>query len=641
MTAARELTPEAPAALRLSVTPSPDVQTLPFSALRRSALNPRKRFDQAALIELAANIYQRTPRDEQGIILGTGIMQNLTARPHTEDGCAEIAAGERRYRAVELLVQGLTLSIQGGTDPNGRPVMVDVFCQLPDTYPMPVRIEALTDADLIEAATVENIQREDMTPLEEADAYMALSAAGRSVEYIALKYGKHPSTVKSRIDLASGLGKEGRKMLENEQITLEHAKVICTTTGALRRSLTEQARNGATVSTLKHLVKNGAFLVENALFDVEASGLRIEGGALLGNIPEKFADHKKALAAQVEALEAIKATEEASGTWEGGVVIVPVESEYAHLPSRDWIQNTQRPEGVPGLLALVYSTVTGKTAQYGNVARLSDVQAYRQKQREEAERAAQERRAAQGEATPATATGAASFTPSTPSVPGKVREAAHEIGHQTRAQALDGYLATHPYACLALACETLMQSSGYHSSYNLMGLKVTGRKPTPLTEESRALAQQLQERFPLMFKLDEQSGELKYSPNPLAGRISPFDELTAEGVTVDDLMAVFTYFTHRQVGEWESHVSRPRSALNTFAAKIGADEDVQRRFVLTAEYLNAYTTVDLHALIDAMPEACRPAGRHGVNKKELVALILEKAPALRAAGWLPDLVKFK
>ena len=116
MTAAQQLTP----AIQLNLVPvSTSVELVPFSSVRRSPLNPRKTFNAAALIELARNIYERTPRDERGTITGSGIMQNLMGRPCAEG--VEIAAGERRQRAVELLVSDLTIEVQTGQDANGRP----------------------------------------------------------------------------------------------------------------------------------------------------------------------------------------------------------------------------------------------------------------------------------------------------------------------------------------------------------------------------------------------------------------------------------------------------------------------------------------------------------------------------------------
>ena len=629
MTAATPLT--APSALRLtSPVPGPEVTTIPFSAVRRSPLNPRKRFDPAPLVQLALSIYQRTVFDSAGQVIRSGIEQHLLGRP-AEAGAVEIAAGERRHRAVELLIQGLTAQIQRGEDANGRPVMQDVFYQVTEHYPLPFRIEPMTDAELIELATLENSQRQDMTPMEEADAFLALIGAGRTPEYVASKYGLHPATVRSRIQLAAGLGREGRKLLDDGRITLEHAKIISATSGALKKSLTAQAQHGASVAILKRVIQSGAFLVDNALFDVENSGLRIEEG-LLGDFPAKFSDHKAALTAQLEALERLRAQETSRLDPDGqpqwaAVEIVPTESEYANLDNRDWVEPHRLPSGMKGGLVLTYSTATGKHQRFEGVARRRDVMIcqHEAQQARDAERAQ--------------ATGSNSkeepLSPPLLSAAPAIREAAHEIGHQTRCLALDGYLATHPQMCLALACQSLIQSERHTSHRNLMGLKVSGRREVPMTPEGRALGQRLTERFPALFAITD--GHFTHRS---AFNFDVLEDLTHEGVSQDDLLAVFTYFTHRQTGAWEQSRGRAPSEVVAFAAQIGADADLPNRFTLTADFLNAYTAEGLHALMATMPEAARPAGAFKASKKELVALILEKAAPLKAAGWLPDVVKF-
>ncbi|WP_420594318.1 ParB/RepB/Spo0J family partition protein [Deinococcus sp.] len=631
MTAAHELTTTAHP-LRLSV-PTPEVVTLPFNAVRRSPLNPRKKFDLPPLVRLAVSIYQRTVFDDAGQVLRTGIEQHLLGRP-AEGDTAEIAAGERRHRAVKLLIDGLHTEIQEGEDANGRPVMREVFYQVGPDYPMPFKIQPLTDAELIELATLENSQRQDMTPMEEADAFLALIGAGRTPEYVASKYGLHPNTVKSRIQLAGGLGREGRKLLDEGRITLEHAKIISTTSGALKKALTEQAQHGASVAILKRMIHAGAFLVENALFDAEKSGLRIEEG-LLGDFPAKFSDHRAALTAQLEALERLSAEEAATTTPDGqprwaAVEIVTIEGEYADLDPREWAMRFQLPEGMKGSLILTYSTQTGKHQRIEGVARRRDVWVFEEEARQarEAERAE--------DAGNGSAPQEAPLSPPPPSTAPAIREAAHEIGHQTRCQALNGYLASHPQMCLALACQSLIQAERHMSHRSLMGLKVSGRREVPMTPEGRALGQTVAERFPLLFVLKD--NQLSHRD---AFKFDVLEELTHPDVTAADLLAVFAYFTHRQTGAWEEARSKPSSAVAAFAEQIKADADLIQRFTLSADFLNAYTAEGLHALMATMPEAARPAGTFKASKKELVALIVEKAAALKQAGWLPGLITFK
>lgn len=631
MTAAEQIT--APAPLRL-VTPesAADVVNVPFSRTRRSSLNPRKRFDHDKLVELAASIFQRTRFDAAGNVIRTGIEQNLIGRPSTaESGMVELAAGERRQRAVELLVQGLTVQVQTGEDANGRPIMGEAFYQVTDSYPVPFRIEEMTDAELIEVATLENSQRQDMTPMEEADAFLALIGAGRTADDVAVKYGLHVNTVKSRVQLAAGLGREARKLLDDGAINLEQAKVIASTSGAMKKSLTEHARNGNSVSTLKNLVKAGAFLVENARFDVEASRLRIDEGGLgmLGDFPAKFADHKTALNKQLEALELLKAQEEERGVW-GKVEIVTVESAYANLPTNEWVTP---PHGMTHNLALICSSTTGKVAESSLYVRHADAQAFKREQAEAA-RAAQAQAAAAGEGETGGSTASAAHTPSPSSGP-KIREAAHVMAHQTRAQAIQGHLATDPRMCLALACESLAKTTICRSGGGAMEISLRGVKEVPLTGEGRALAADLALTFGTVFTTDE-GGRLTYRSMGFDVQ----DALTAPEVQTEDLLKLFAYLTHQQVGDWEHNLNDTPRRVKRLAEQLDVTGSVQERFTLSAAYLDSYTVDALLKLIETMPEGLRPVGLMKASKKEIVGLILEKAPALKGAGWLPDLVKF-
>lgn len=624
MTAAHQLTATDTVTLRLA-TPavSADVVLIPFNQTHRSGLNPRKTFHEGRLKELAQSIYEHTTFGTDGGVLETGIQQNLLGRPHREEG-VEIAAGERRQRAVELLVQGFEGQMADGEDSNGRPRTKAVWMQVGADYPLPFNVKALTDAELIELATLENDQREDMTLMETADAFMALKGAGRDEAYIGLKFGKHPSTVRELIRLAAGLGKEGRKLLEQGQISAEQAKLIASTSGALKKSLVDQAKHGASLAVLKNLLKQGCFPVEHAVFDVQQSGLRIDEGGLLGDFPAKFNDTKAALNAQAEALERIKAEAEATGAWHE-VVVLAVESEYGYLPGNEWVASWSRPEGVPPCLVLAYSTANGKAVRHEGVARADAVRAWRQQQQDAA-------RAAAG-TSPAQDT---SSRAATPDDTGKgVREAGHVTGHQVRSMALDAYFATHERECLALACVTLLQALTSGASRTLMGIRLVGRKPSPYTAETQELASRVAALFPDVFTPTDE-GTFKISRD-----VDLYGVLTAEHVTTAQLVSLFTLLTHREVGAWEHNVSRPGRDLNAFAHKIGAAEDVKRHLTLSAEFLQAYRADDLMGLIATMPESQRPAPKHNASKKDIVALILEKADALKEAGWTPDLVKFQ
>ena len=109
-----------------------EYRNLPLVSLTESATNPRRSFDQTALGELADSIKTQ------------GILSPLVVRPIGQD--FEIVAGARRYRAAQLA--GLETA--------------------------PVRIVELTDAQALETSIVENLQRRDVHPLDEANGFAAL-----------------------------------------------------------------------------------------------------------------------------------------------------------------------------------------------------------------------------------------------------------------------------------------------------------------------------------------------------------------------------------------------------------------------------------------------------------------------------------
>src|ERR1700746_3516315 len=117
-----------------------EYRNLPLLTLTESPANPRRAFDESALSELAESI--RTQ----------GVLSPLLVRPKGQS--YEIVAGARRYRAAQL----------AGLDS------------------LPVRIVELTDAQALETSIVENLQRRDVHPLDEATGYVSLLHLDYSVE---------------------------------------------------------------------------------------------------------------------------------------------------------------------------------------------------------------------------------------------------------------------------------------------------------------------------------------------------------------------------------------------------------------------------------------------------------------------------
>lgn len=186
--------------------PSSTVQKMPFWRLSPSPLNPRKHARSTETITQLANS-----------ILAHGILQNLVVRPREKEGHYEIAAGEGRWLAVKELLE------RGAVD---------------EDYELPVAVKALTDDDMIEIGLIENIQRNDLHPLDEAEAYLQLynsrlqtdgkAAAAECVEYLAAKVNRSKRYIQKRIRLARDLLPAWRQQLSDGKLSVSVANVLAT-----------------------------------------------------------------------------------------------------------------------------------------------------------------------------------------------------------------------------------------------------------------------------------------------------------------------------------------------------------------------------------------------------------------------------
>src|SRR6267143_1451580 len=139
-----------------------EYMTVPIAELVESSTNPRKVFDQSFLEELAESIRNR------------GFLSPLLVRPVNNH--LEIVAGAQRYRAAKLA--GLEVA--------------------------PIRLKAMTDLEAQEAQQIENVQRKDVHPFEEAQGYRTLlgfEGANYTIEKLAARIGKRPEDVAERLKL--------------------------------------------------------------------------------------------------------------------------------------------------------------------------------------------------------------------------------------------------------------------------------------------------------------------------------------------------------------------------------------------------------------------------------------------------------
>lgn len=159
--------------------------TLPLSEIVPNKDQPRKTFDEAALDELADSIRQH------------GILQPLLVRPIATGGY-QLVAGERRWRASK------------------RAGLKEV----------PVVVKELSDTETMEIAIIENLQREDLNPIEEAEGLQALiDKCGFTQEQVAVSVGKSRPAIANSLRLLK-LPSEVRDMAKNGEISAGHARAL-------------------------------------------------------------------------------------------------------------------------------------------------------------------------------------------------------------------------------------------------------------------------------------------------------------------------------------------------------------------------------------------------------------------------------
>lgn len=166
------------------------IKTVKLSELVPSKANPRTVMDAAALEGLAASIKT------------DGLLQNLVVRKKGKK--YEIISGERRYRALKLLEK--RGDIDGG-------------------YLVPVDVRGVDADDALRLATVENIQREALPPMDEAEAFVRMAADGADLADIAAKAGVSEATVKRRLALAA-LCDEAKEAVRSGSISLSVAEAL-------------------------------------------------------------------------------------------------------------------------------------------------------------------------------------------------------------------------------------------------------------------------------------------------------------------------------------------------------------------------------------------------------------------------------
>ncbi len=189
------------------------------SRIRPNAAQPRRHFDEAGLQDLAASIREK------------GVIEPLIIRRSPSSNGFELIAGERRWRAAQMA--GLE--------------------------EVPAVIVEATEEESLELAIIENIQREDLNAMEEAEAYRHLMGFGLSQEEVARRVGKGRATVANYLRLL-GLPDEVKEALRDGSVTMGHARAILAlgTTQARIRLLREIISKGLSVREAETAAGPGA-----------------------------------------------------------------------------------------------------------------------------------------------------------------------------------------------------------------------------------------------------------------------------------------------------------------------------------------------------------------------------------------------
>ncbi|HEX8308396.1 MAG TPA: ParB/RepB/Spo0J family partition protein [Allosphingosinicella sp.] len=221
------------------------IQMMPISSIEPHLDQPRRYFDEEALDELAASIRQR------------GLIQPVVVRPHGHR--YQIVAGERRWRAA----------------------------QRAQLHEIPVIVRDFNDAETLEVALLENIQRRDLNAIEEAEGYRRLmDEFGHSQEALSKlvwKSRSHIANLLRLLALPSGV----RQLLETGQLSMGHARALIGSADpdALARQVVERGLSVRETEKLARFGKpgrerQGRLAIKEAGADIEA--LERQLGDMLG-----------------------------------------------------------------------------------------------------------------------------------------------------------------------------------------------------------------------------------------------------------------------------------------------------------------------------------------------------------------------
>ena len=221
------------------------IEKIPVMYIHTSPMNPRKTFDEEKLEELAQNI------EEQGLLQPITVRKISDEETHIDEETGEVVSvepryeivcGERRFRAWNMLAK-----------------KSDKYNEIPCI------VREMTDEQAFDAMITENLQRQDVDPVEEAIAFSLLLENGKSVDDIAAKFGKSNRFVLDRIKL-NGLIPELKVLIKSDDLPLSGAIILSKLGEKDQKGYYDSYPNGSSVNEIKRFIDNKFGIITSCQF---------------------------------------------------------------------------------------------------------------------------------------------------------------------------------------------------------------------------------------------------------------------------------------------------------------------------------------------------------------------------------------
>jgi ParB family transcriptional regulator, chromosome partitioning protein len=531
--------------------------SIPHDQLVLSPLNPRKhKREKEALLKLANSILEQ------------GVLHNLTARKKGKK--YEVVIGEGRYLAVKHLI--------------------DKRCLAKD-YPMPVSVKELSDLDVLELATAENIHRADMHPLDEATVFSEMMNQGRDVESIAIKMGVSPRTVEQRLAIVTQLNFEVKQALGKDELTLAQAQQLTNSSFETQDFILEQIMQGYTWTPdrIKSFLSDQLMPVKYALFPLEQYKGELSNNLFDEEHERCFLDTEQAKRLQLEAIEEKRKQYAETWAW--------VEVGYSSDINPWQYEKAQTPDPKEHGVILRILSGTMQVEVYEGVIK---------------------RETTKSKPSPTKDT--------TKTPPPYTKRLLMDCKH-LKTRALQTTLITQHRYCLIL---------------NIMGLmgcnevKLDTDIPFPGNDLKTETLEQVFE--PHVKALMKELGEGGVRPYPLEVRSYGTNQVNLysylKELADEDLQNLFNALTASTFGSWYDFDSQPEDTALAVAVANDLELDMTQYFTFTEEFLKGYRKTGLIKLLNEL-------GFHqdfsSMTSKGLIAFILS---VVKKQPYLPKVVQF-